>query len=227
MKTAVILAPFVVAAGVLFASETPIQPITPPSSGGNYYGGGGYGGRNGASTVAGSALNGMGNLVRARGEANLSNSAAAINYTAAQRNAIQNYSQRTSTYFEMRAYNRQARAAERGPRATMEQLVRFAQAGKPKPLSPSEVDTVTGTVDWPRWLKSDEFSADRQKLEKLFSERAHKGGLGRTDYMKAREVTEKMLAALKTEVRDTPPADYVASKQFLQSLAYAAGQPTG
>ncbi len=225
MRTAAILAPFVLAAGVLFASETPIQPITPPSSGGNYYGG--YGGRSHSSTAAEGKLRGMGSLVRAQGEANLNNSAAAINYSAARRNEIENYSIRTQTYFEMRAYNRQARAAERGPRATMEQLVRFAQAGKPKPLSPSDVDTVNGTVDWPRWLKSDEFAADRQKVEKIFAARAHKGGLGRTDYMKAREVTDSMLAELKTQVRDTPPADYVASKQFLQSLAYAAGQPAG
>ncbi len=226
MKTAVILAPFVVAAGVLFASETPIQPITPPARGGNYYGGG-YGGGYHSSTAAEGRLRGMGSLVRAHGEANLNNSAAAINYSSARRNEIENYSIRTQTYFEMRDYNRKARAAERGPRATMEQLVRFAQAGKPKPLSPSDVDTVTGTVDWPRWLKSDEFAADREKIEKIFSERANKGGLGRTDYMKARDVTDKMLADLKSQVGDAPPADYVASKQFLQSLAYAAGQPAG
>jgi hypothetical protein len=109
----------------------------------------------------------------------------------------------------------------------MEQLVRFAQAGKPKPLSPGEVDTVTGTVAWPRWLKGDEFAADRQKVEQLFSERARKGGLGREDYIKAREVTDQMLAALKKEVRNTPPADYVAAKQFIESLAYAVTQPTG
>ena len=88
MKTATILAPIVVAAGVLFASETPIQPITPPSSSSNYYGGG-YGGYH-ASTAAEGRLTGMGNLVRSAGEANLSNSAAAINYSAAQRNEIEN-----------------------------------------------------------------------------------------------------------------------------------------
>lgn len=225
MRTVALLAPIVVAAGVLFASETPIQPITPPSSGGNYYGG--YGGGYHSSTAAEGRLRGMGDLVRSAGQANLSNSAAAINYSAARRNEIENYSARTQTYFEMRDYNRKARAAERGPRASMEQLVRFAQAGKPKPLSPSEVDVVTGVLDWPRWLKSNEFAADRQKVERLFSERAHKGGLGREDYMKAREVTDSMLAELKTQVRDTPPADYVASKQFLQSLAYAASQPAG
>ena len=156
-----------------------------------------------------------------------SNSAAAINYSAARRNEIENYSQRTSTYFEMRDYNRKARAAERGPRASMEQLVRFAQAGKPKPLSPSQVDVVTGALNWPTWLKSDEFSTNRDKVEEIFAQRARKGGLGRDEYMKAREVTDKMLAELKSQVRDTPPAEYLASKQFLESLAYAAGQPTG
>ena len=64
--------------------------------------------------------------------------------TQAQKQEIENRAQWTQTYFDMRAVNRAARAAERGPRPTMEQLARIAHEGIPAPLSPSQVDPVSG-----------------------------------------------------------------------------------
>lgn len=107
------------------ATEAPYQPaVAPPSMGG--YGGGGYGGYYGGgvgSTAAGSASTGMANVISARGSANLNNSAAAVNYTQAQSNEIKNHEQYTNTYFDMRATNKAARAAEDGPPPTAEQMV--------------------------------------------------------------------------------------------------------
>ena len=71
---------------------TPYQPAVPAASTVNSYGGwaGGY---SGGATVAGSAMNGMANAISAKGDYNLSTSAAAVNMTQAQKNEIENRQQ--------------------------------------------------------------------------------------------------------------------------------------
>ena len=102
-----------------------------------------------AATAAGSALNGMASVISAKGDYNLSTSAAAINMTQAQKNEIQNQQQWTNTYFKMRATNKAATAAERGPTPTMEQLAtngpgRRAQAARPQPNGSRQRPDSTG-----------------------------------------------------------------------------------
>src|SRR5262245_25745017 len=79
-----------------------------------------YGGYGGGTTAAGSASTGMANVISAQGDYNLSTSEAAINMTQAQSAEIQNRQEYTNTYFEMRATNKAARAAEEGPPPTAE-----------------------------------------------------------------------------------------------------------
>ncbi len=200
------------------------QVISPSSSGGYY--GGGYPVYSHSSTAAEGAMRGLGDVVRAQGQANLDNSAAAINYSVARSNELENQKQYTETYFAKKEMNRRARAAARRPRATMEDLVRYAQRGKPKPLSPSELDTVTGAIHWPVLLKSEPFERDAEKLQKVFSYRAQGEAISNSEYREVRQVTKKMLADLKGQIREVSSAEYTTSKRFLQSLAYAAGQPT-
>ena len=40
--------------------------------------------------------------------------------------------------------------------------------------------------------------------------------------MKVRKVTDSMFNELKAQIRQIPPPDYVACRDFLQSLTYAA-----
>ena len=184
-----------------------------------------YGGayvNNRASTPAESYARGLGDMARSAGQYNVATSEAAINMTEAARRNMENRDQWTQTYFEMRKANRAYRAAESGPRHSMEDLVRYAQAGKPSPLSPSEVDSVTGAMSWPTLLKTGRYDQDRGELETLFAKRATYGGLGFDDQMKLRQVTDTMLASLRKQIRDIPASDYMASKKFLQSLAYDA-----
>ena len=222
MKNLAFLALAAAAVGVT-AANSQTQPITPPSP--NVYGGGGYYGGSHASTAAEGGLRGMGDLVRSQGQANLSNSAAAINYSIAQKNEIENRSQWTHTYFQMRKANREYRAAERGPRPTMEDLVRYAQRGKPKRLGTSEVDTVTGAINWPVLLRSDEFAASRSELEAAFARRASHSAIDAEDYAKVKRATSRMLADLKKQVRNVPSNQYMIAKRFIESLAYEAGLP--
>jgi hypothetical protein len=197
------------------------QPAVPPPSVGVYGGGAGYGYYGGAgTTAAGSSMTGMANVISAKGDYNLSTSAAAVNMTQAEKQEIQNRQDYTNTYFEMRETNRQARAAERGPRLTAEQLARIAHEDAPKALSPGEVNEVTGKLSWPDVLQSDGFAADRAKLEQLVGSYSQMGALNYEDRSKAREIINGMARKLKAQIRTIPGPDYLASKNFLESLMF-------
>ncbi len=202
------------------APSAPYEPVVPAPSMVNSYGG--WSGYSGATTAAGSAMNGMANVISAQGDYNLSTSAAAVNMTQAQKNEIQNRQQWTNTYFDMRQTNRTARAAERLPPPTMEQIARIARDGAPKPLAPNQLDPVSGRIAWPSALQEASFTPQRSELDSLFARKAHYGQLGYSDQMKAREVIDGMFDELKSQVRTIPPMDYVACRGFLQSLSYAA-----
>jgi len=227
MRSLIVLVAAAALAGAAVTLGQTSQPIAPPSNSG-YYGYGGYGGGyHHASTAAEGAARGMADLVRSQGQTNLNNSAAAINYSVARRNQTDNRSAWTSTYFQMRQENRRARAAERGPRPSMADLVRYAQAGKPKPLSPSELDNITGNVHWPMLLQVDDYQDSRYELEKIFKSRARTGTLSPSDFMRIRQVTTSMLDQLKGNIRELPPQQYMIAMRFLESLAYEASRPLG
>lgn len=188
-----------------------------------YYGGAYV--NNKASTVGESYARGMGDVIRSQGMANLANSEAAINMTEAVRRDMENRDQWTDTYFQMRQKNREYRAAERGPRPSREDFVRMAAAGRPEKLSPSELDSVTGEVKWPRALTRPEFADSRAELENLFAKRAAYGQSTWEDSNQISAIIKKMEADLKKIIRNVPPSDYTASKRFLDSLAYENRQP--
>jgi hypothetical protein len=187
------------------------------------YGGGewGYGT---PTTAAGSAMSGMSQVISSAGQYNLATSAAAVNMTQAQRNQIQNDMLATSTYFDMRAANRAARDAEAGPKPSMEQLVRIARQGTPKPLNTTQMDPVSGRLIWPDVLQDASFASQRSEVDEIFAKRASYGGLAYSDQAKVRQTIDAMFDELKARIRAIPPQDYVTSRSFLQSLVYAASK---
>jgi hypothetical protein len=194
------------------------QPAIPAAS--TFTGYGGYPGYYGGGTVAGSAMQGMASAISAMGDYNLATSAAAVNMTQAQRNDIENRQLWTHTYFEMRAANRAARAAEDGPPPSKEQLVRLSAARVPKPLSASEVDPVSGEIIWPELLQANAFDRERSTLEQIANKRAHYGNLGLSDASQASSAIESMSDKLQGHIRSVPPQQYAASKSFLKSLMF-------
>ncbi|NLX99565.1 MAG: hypothetical protein GXY83_25805 [Rhodopirellula sp.] len=181
----------------------------------------------GASTAFGSATRGLADLVRAQGAENLLSSEAAINMTEARRRQIENFEKATETYFAMRRQNQAYRAAERGSRPTYEDLVRYAEAGKPERLSPSEMDTVTGDITWPIILRSDHFEEYREVLGQLFASRAATGALSSEGYLTVDKVTDAMKAELQRKIDDIPPQDYLRARKFIESLAFEVKAPAG
>jgi len=182
-------------------------------------------GHYGASTPAGSYAWGAAGMTRAQGQYNLLSARARIAHAEARRYELENNLRATEVYFQMRLLNRDYRAKLRGPRATAEQLTRYAQAGKPERLSPSELDAVTGEISWPILLRDDRYADCRAELEALFVERAASDELSTTSYLKIDRTTKAMLAQLKRRMARVPQMDYVAAKRFIQSLAYEARQP--
>jgi hypothetical protein len=212
----------------------------PPGSGGNrapyqpvvaaptttVYGGGGWGGYGGASTAAGSAMNGMSQVISSAGQYNLDTSAAAVNMTQAQSNALQNQVQACNTFWEMQNTGRAQRAAQRGPPPTPEQIARMARMGMPRPLSPSEMDPVSGRLTWPDALQDTSFDAERRELDQIFAKRANYGGIDHSDREQVRQVVDTMFDGLKAQIKQIPPQTYADSRRFLQSLVYAATKTT-
>lgn len=198
----------------------PYQPAVPaPSmntSYGGYYGGG--------TTAAGSAMNGLGSAMSGAGSMHLSNSAAAINWTQAQKNEIQNHQLGESTYFQMRNENQAWQKAQQKPPATKDQMARWAREIAPKPISASEVDLTSGQVNWPDALTQDAYSQQRADLQQLMTKMATYGRLGYQDQLAARSIIESMFGVLKSQIQDIPSPDYVAARAFLRSLIYATSK---
>lgn len=180
---------------------------------------------NEVGTAASANLRGMGALVRSQGQFNLDTSMAAINVTEARQRQMDNYKKWTDTYFQVREMNRRYRAAERGPRPTMEDLVRFAQAGRPDRLSPSELDPISGEIYWPILLRADAFASERAALQQAFANRAERGAISTEEFAVIDATTEKLKQELREEIGGLPPNQYLAAKRFLESLAFEAGQP--
>jgi hypothetical protein len=171
-------------------------------------------------------MSGMSQVISAAGQYNLATSAAAVNMTQAQSNAMQNQIQSANTFWELRNIGRAQRAAEAGPPSTPEQLARIARAGAPKALTPSQMDPVSGRLNWPDALQDTSFDSDRHELDQLFAKRATYGGLDQSERSQVRESTNTMFAGLKAQIRQIPPQTYVDSRTFLQSLVYAATTTT-
>jgi hypothetical protein len=170
-------------------------------------------------------------VIRARGEFNRLTSEAAINMQEARSRAIVNARDAVDAYFQIRQMNRDYRQAERRPRPTREDLERYARAARPDPLSPSELDTLTGRVRWPILLRDDRFAPLRAKLEELLDRWAVSRNLGQFDrfdmeqQLAVRRATDQMQEGLREEIRNVPPQDYVAAQRFLRSLEYQVLQP--
>lgn len=216
--------------GATYTPGTFNQPYYGGGGNGGGYGGGygwGWGGGGGAgSTAAGSYMTGMGNAIRAQGQYNLDTSAAAINVEEAAKRDIENQKLWTQTYFEKRRINQAYKDSQKRPRSP-DSWVRIAQEAAPNRLSPSALDPVTGQIAWPPGLQGPEFQSDRQKLDRLFADRAMvSGAIGVDVHGQIRAAVNAMIATLKSRIRDYETSQYLNSRNFLTSLAYEATLPT-
>ena len=64
------------------------------------------------------------------------------------------------------------------------------------------------------------FEENPEEVEQLYAKRAEQGGLGFSDQAALRTATDAMLTDLKKRIRDVLSSDHMASKRFLESLAF-------
>jgi hypothetical protein len=176
-----------------------------------------------ASTAAEGAMRGAADVVRSAGQANLMNSAAAINYQDARAKDIDNRLKGTKTYFEMKRYNKEYRDATKSPRPTSEQLFRLAKSATPKSLSPDQLDPVTGKISWPEILMTDDFAEYRDTLDALYADRAQAAGKINFDqYNAIHKTVDDLQLELKRRVSAMPPQVFSQANAFLTQLEHAA-----
>ena len=213
------------AAVIVVLASALLMPLRLASAqwGGMGFNRGGY-----ASTAGQAAAYGMSEMMRAQGYQNLENSEAAKNWQEAKTLEMQNRMRWTETYFEMRKANRDAQAAEAGPRVTQEQAIRMAKMGMPPRLHSTELDPVTGHIEYPLALTAKQFAPYREELDKLFAERAASGGsLQYEQYQEIQRTVSKFIEALKQNVGNFAAGDYGRARTFLDSIANESRFPAG
>jgi hypothetical protein len=202
------------------------QVIVPPPTTQVYNGGYGGGWGGGGQTPEGAALQGMSQVISAQGQANLANSAAAINWTQAESNSLQNQVQGVQTFWAMRDIGAAEREKERGPRPTPEELARRARAGAPRQLNTNQIDPVSGEIHWPSALQQPVFNEQRAPVDTLAAKWVKYGSLDYSDQTSMRQNVDGMFDTLKGQISAIPPQDYTQCRSFLQSLLYATTRTT-
>jgi hypothetical protein len=138
---------------------------------------------NTSSTAAEGYQRGLGSVISAQGERNLSNSQAAINMTDARSRQIDNQIKSVNAYWEKRDIYTERKAqdfAEIGRRR--EQYI--ASRGS-LDLSSEEFDRTSGTINWPTILTQSQYDPYRKTIDELFHKRSYEGALTGDDYFAA------------------------------------------
>lgn len=188
----------------------------------------GWGRGNYASTAQQAADYGMASMMRAQGYQNLQNSEAAKNYEDARTLNIDNRKKWTETYFEMRKINRQARAEEAPPKVSHETAIRLSQRMAAPRLGHTQLDPVTGHIEYPLVLQDSVFEPYRTELDTLFAQRSSSGsGLQFEQWQAIQQTVSKFIDVLKEHVDDYPAGEYGKARVFLNSLANESNFPAG
>jgi hypothetical protein len=180
------------------------------------YGGGGGG------TAASAYMNGMSSVIQSEGAYNLMTAQAAIAAQQAESQYLQNRLAATQTYFEMRKMNKQYREEERAKPMSGEALTHYYEQMKPKRMTATQVDPVTGQITWPTPLQDEAYASYREQLDSLYKLRAeHKD----FNYNDVRLAAEGMQTEFKKHLDEFAPQDFEKSNRFLEELAAEAHNP--
>ncbi len=208
----------VIACGLLVPAPLQAQIYSPwyaPSSSGYGYGG------SFASTPAQGYLNGMSEVIRAQGEANANNAKAAIDGETARSKYIENRLQWQRTYYEMKGdYHEYYEENYAKPgREKYKNYLAHAESGVPEKLSPSTVDYSVGGIEWPQPLQADQFGEARREVEELLSLRAATGNTS-TVVNDLAQAIKRLQNLLKGSISSMNTQEYIAARNFLESLSY-------
>ncbi len=179
---------------------------------------GGWGGGWHASTAEEGIQRGFADVVRSQGMANLNNAQATTELERARSAYLDNQYKATQTFFEMRRYNTESRRSERASPLSTEQYVRLARVQAPQSLTNTQLDPLTGAINWPKPLAGPEYADHRARIEKLFVDRSS----GYSTYADIQKACNDFLEQLRTDIMKFQANDFVAARKFIDSLLFAA-----
>jgi hypothetical protein len=177
-------------------------------------------------TAASAAQFGMARMIAASGYANMMNSRAARNYTAARSADFRNRVQWTNGYYQMRHAHRVYEADHM--RLSMGEITKIAEDAAPKRLDLTQLDSATGHISWPIVLHDARYAKMRAELETLYRLRAITGGpIDAETYRSIQRACKQFKDELKANIQEYSANDFEHAKHFLDSLEYEVHFPRG
>lgn len=160
--------------------------------------------------------------------ANSTNAKTLVTLQEVHSKALDNNLKAAKTFYDKRKQHEeysQAQADDK-KRPTHEAIARYNRASLPKRPTEFQLCTLRGEINWPGALLDESFSNQRIMLSSLFAQR-HSASLDSAEDIshEIQQHIKKMLEQLRSRVRDMSPAEYVAARKFLDSLAYEATLP--
>lgn len=157
---------------------------------------------NSASTAAESYADGVSNVIQSRGQANLSNSQAAINLQDAYSMGIDNSIKSVNAFWAKKdIYNQ--RLAQQNYETAQKRDAYLAKHGL-QSLTPAEFDRTTGQIAWPKVLDQAQYDKYRKTLDELLRKRAYQGALTSDDYITATTMSKEWRDLLASQKKDYP-----------------------
>ena len=161
---------------------------------------------------------GMADIIGASGSRNLDNSQAAINMTEARSRQLDNHLKTTDTYFQNRLNNKKWREELNGPRKVTHNAFRKL----PPPLSPSEVDPVTGQINWPPLVAQLPFQKDVKTVDDIFTSWAlNQRQFNSADASTLRKTVTRMMRLVTNWAKQDTESNYDEIHELLRALGHA------
>jgi hypothetical protein len=155
-----------------------------------------------SSTAAEGYQRGLGAVINAQGQRNLSNSQAAINLTDARSNQIDNQVKSVNAFWEKNSIYQQHRQAELAEQEQKSEAY-LAEHGL-KSLTPDQFDRTTGRITWLKVLEQKQYDPYRSKLDELFQKRAYQGFISGEEYAEATAAMKDWRAMIAKQRNEYP-----------------------
>jgi hypothetical protein len=158
---------------------------------------------NNASTAAEGYARGVGGVIQAQGDRNLSNSQAAINLTDARSQQITNQVDSVNAFWEKKDIY-EARQQQEFAKIGQKRAAYLAKHGLTS-LTPEEFDRTTGQITWLKVLEQEQYDQYRNQLDELFKKRSYIGALTGDEYILATAACKDWRMMLSKQKKVYPP----------------------
>ncbi|HZN34796.1 MAG TPA: hypothetical protein VFB80_13300 [Pirellulaceae bacterium] len=129
-------------------------------------------------------------------------------------------------FYDKRALYHTYKDTHQTPRSTADQYTERARSAAPERLSSYQLWIKPGYVRWPSLLLAIDYSEPRSQIDYLLVRRTPAdSGAGSQNCVDLQQQIDTLRLALQGRMRTYKPADYLAARKFLDSLAYEVQFP--